>query len=111
MKISKWTLTSIIVMMVCVACTKMEAPPAGMQEERATVEQTAGSEQRCLVNYGAVHREALCDKIGSVMLSELRIPTRTRIEVQPSRTANYEEVGRLLKSLSDAGYLIEFPSR
>ena len=110
MKIPKWTLTGISVMMVCLACTKMGAPPAGTQGEQATVEQKAGSEQRCLVNYGAIHREALCDEIGSVMLSELHIPIGTRTVVKPSRTANYEQVGRLLKSLNGAGYLIEFPS-
>jgi integrase len=86
--------------------------PFGTSEERATVE-TEDSEtvQNCRFHYRSVNREAPCSEVGSVMLSVLRIPTRVRVVVQPSRTANYEQVGRLLQSLQDSGYSsVEFPS-
>lgn len=106
MKRRQRLLTCVIALIICGA--RAETPPNGT--ERATVEQELGAEQRCRVSYGTVHREALCDAIGKVMLSELHIPTSVLIVVKPTHAAKYDEVGRLLKSLQDAGYLIEFPS-
>jgi hypothetical protein len=68
--------------------------------------------QNCQVHYRSVNRDAQCSEVGSEMLSVLHIPTRARVVVRPSRTANYEQVGRLLQSLQKSGYSsIEFPSR
>jgi hypothetical protein len=48
------------------------------------VEQEAEAQQNCQVHYGVIHREARCNEIGSIMLSELRIPTSVRVVVRPS---------------------------
>jgi len=110
MKRGQSFLTRVIALIICGACANAEAPRNGKEGERATVEQELGAEQRCRVHYGTVDHEALCDEIGSVMLSYLHIPTSVLIVVKPTRAAKYDEVGRLLKSLQNSGYLIEFPS-
>jgi hypothetical protein len=86
----------------------MEDPPVEMPEARVAVEQELEMAQTCQVHYGPVNREAQCDSVGRIMLTELRIPTSERVVVRPSRTAN--QVGRMLQSLQNAGYSIEFPS-
>jgi biopolymer transport protein ExbD len=101
----------VLAAITCVACTKLETPRGGTQEDRATVDQEESeTAQTCQVHYRSVDREAQCNEVGSFMLSELHIPTRARIVVRPSRTANYEQVGRMLQSLQNSGYAsIEFP--
>ena len=88
----------------------MEAPPVERPEARVAVEQELETAQTCQVHYGHVNREAQCDSVGRIMLTELRIPTSERVVVRPSRMANYEQVSRMLQSLQNAGYSIEFPS-
>jgi hypothetical protein len=74
-------------------------------------QEVSDTAQTCQVHYRSVEHEAQCTEVGSVMLSELHIPTKARIVVRPSRTANYEQVGRMLQSLQNSGYAsIEFPS-
>lgn len=112
MKRSRKLAAAVLSTITCVACTKTEAQPAGAQGEPATVELGWDTTQNCQVHYGSVNRAAQCNEVGSVMLSKLQIPTRVRIVVRPSRTADYEQVGQLLQSLQNSGYLlIEFPSR
>jgi hypothetical protein len=112
MKRSQKIQICVLAAITCVACTKMVTPLVGTQEERATVDQEVSeTAQICQVHYRSVDRDAQCTEVGSVMLSELHIPTRTRVEVRPSCTANYEQVGRMLQSLQNSGYAsIEFPS-
>jgi hypothetical protein len=74
-------------------------------------QEVSDTAQTCQVHYRSVYRDAQCTEVGSIMLSELHIPTKARIVVRPSRTANYEQVGRMLQSLQNSGYAsIEFPS-
>ena len=65
----------------------------------------------CRSIYRGLNREAPCDQVATAMQSEWRIPMSARIVVQPSKETRYEELGRLIQSLSSAGYVIEFPSR
>ena len=70
--------------------------------------QTGGT-GRCHINYLSVDRDVPCSEVAKVMRSEMKIPPNARIVVAPDKVAGLDEVGRLLQSLNDSGYIIEFP--
>ena len=85
-------------------CDSSNSPVNQQRSEKVTIEQP-GRGERCRVRDRAV----LCDRVGTVMLHELNIPTDASIVLQISRTARYDEVAALLRSLQDTGYVqIEF---
>lgn len=97
-------LVGIAALNILSACSEREAPT-----DTARVMLPEHGRGRCQVGYRDMHRNVLCAEVGHVMRSEIRISTNARIVVAPDRSSRFDEVGSLLRSLTDAGYiLIEF---
>ena len=58
-------------------------------------------EHRCRVQ----ERALSCDRIGAAMMDEMNIDSRAEIHIRATRSADYEDVGALIKSLQNAGYI------
>ena len=97
----------MVVVSILVACSGKNTTPI----EQATVVQDEGASAHvCRVRYRSLNREVPCDQVATVMQSELHISTSVGIVVQSSKETRYEQVGRLIQLLNDAGYMTEFPS-
>ena len=69
-----------------------------------TMDQEAGENGLCHVQYKDVNRTAPCTEVVALMRTELRIPAHTHVTLKASKTARYEQVSQLLQSLRYSEY-------